>query len=239
MDYMLKKGPKVNIVVGHDDNRYIGLENASVKLLAHFSPTAQKKLVEEQRKILAIPNGSKKVIICIYKYMQAGEHDVAGQESFEALQPSTLTTIYQHCEFLEYESLKKRIYNRLKGRFYKALPTVQEIEFYQTSIPELYEHLLHCLLDEMVNPWTRDYGPYSRLAETNKAFGEALDDAMDGFLISRVKASEAYYQNTKNRHTVWAVKYIKAVLAGTARPKRPVRKPVNKAGQTGNVAPVS
>jgi hypothetical protein len=170
--------------------------------------------------------------------MQAGERDVVGLDAFETLSSSILTVIYQHCDFLEYESPKRRVYSRLKGKFYNVLPTVQEIEFYQTSIPELYEHLLHCLFEEMVNPWTRNYEPYSRLAETNAAFGKALGDAMDKFFISRVKTSEAYYQNTTNQYTVWAIKYIEAVVAGTVRPKRPVPKPVNKARQTGSVAPV-
>jgi hypothetical protein len=186
---------------------------------------------------LTIPNGSKKAILWIYKYMQAGECDIVGLDAFGTLSSSILTVIYQHCDFLEYESLKRRVYSRLKGKFYNVLPTVQEIEFYQTSIPELYEHLLHCLFEEMVNPWTRNYEPYSRLAETNAAFGKALGDAMDNFFISRVKTSEAYYQNTTNQYTVWAIKYIEAVVAGTVRPKRPVPKPVNKARQTGSVAP--
>ncbi|KAG9190806.1 hypothetical protein G6011_08894 [Alternaria panax] len=229
----LKKGPKVNIVVGLDDNRYIGLESASVKLLAHFSPTAQKKLVNEQGTILTIPNGSKKAILWVYKYMQAGEHDPVGLETFSALDSNTLAVLYQHCHFLEYKSLKRRIYSRLKGKLYKVLPTVHEMELYQTLIPKLYEHALHDLIIEMVNPWTRNYGPYSRLAETNVAFGKALGDAMDKYLVSHVKASETHYRNTTDPVTIWAIKYIEAVRTKTVRPK----KPVEKTKQVENVAP--
>jgi hypothetical protein len=208
-----------------------------VKLLAYFSPIAQKKLVDERDTILTIPNGSKKATLWVYKYMQAGEHDPVGLDTFEALDSNTLIVIYQHCDFLGYEPLKKRIYSRLKGKFYNALPTVDEIELYQTSIPKLYEYALHCLSGEMVNPWTRNYGPYSRLAETNEAFGKTLGDAMDKFFTSRVKASETYYQETTNRDVIWATKYIDAVLAGTVRPKKPFPRPMSKAKQMRNVAP--
>ena len=104
--------------------------------------------------------------------------------------------------FWEYDALKKRIYSRLKGKIYNALLTIEEIKLYQTSSPGLYEYALHCLLDEIVNPWTHNYGPYSRLAETNEAFGKALGDAMDRFFTSRVKASEVYYQKTTNRDVI-------------------------------------
>jgi hypothetical protein len=77
----LKKGPRANIIVGPDGNRYIGLESASVKLLAHFSQTAQKKLVDERGAVLCIPNGNKKAILWIYKYMQFGEQDPQGLDT--------------------------------------------------------------------------------------------------------------------------------------------------------------
>lgn len=43
----LKNGPKANVVIGPDGDRFIGIEGASIKLLAHFSPYAKKKLFDE------------------------------------------------------------------------------------------------------------------------------------------------------------------------------------------------
>jgi hypothetical protein len=70
-------------VVGPDGNRYIGLEGASVNLLAHFSPTAQKMLIEERGTVLTIPNGNKQAIRWVYKYLWGGEKDPQGLDAFE------------------------------------------------------------------------------------------------------------------------------------------------------------
>ena len=70
-------------MVGPHGNRYIGLEGASVNLLAHFSPTSQKMLVEERGTVLTIPNGNKQAICWVYKYLQNGEKDPQGLDAFE------------------------------------------------------------------------------------------------------------------------------------------------------------
>jgi hypothetical protein len=69
-------------VIGPAEFRYIGLECASIKLLAHSSPTAQKKFIDERGSVLTIPDDSKKSILWI-KYMQAGEKDHAGLATFD------------------------------------------------------------------------------------------------------------------------------------------------------------
>jgi hypothetical protein len=54
-----------------------------VKLLAEFSKTAQKKLVEEHGTVLSIPKGNKQAILWIYKHMQNNEQDPQGLKTFE------------------------------------------------------------------------------------------------------------------------------------------------------------
>jgi hypothetical protein len=186
---------------------------------------------------LTIPEGSKKAILWVYKYMQAGEHDPVGMDTFQSLDSGTLTVIYRHCDFLEYEPLKKRIYGRLKGKFYQSLPTVDEIQLYQTSIPGLYDYAIHRLSGEMANPRTCSYDSYLQLAKTNEAFGKALDDSINKVIATRVKVSEEYYRTTKNRHVIWAIDYVESVRAG----RKPYTKSNNmsswKPQQKGNVAP--
>ncbi|CAG5182488.1 uncharacterized protein ALTATR162_LOCUS10185 [Alternaria atra] len=91
------------------------------------------KLIAQRGTVLTISNSSKKAMLWVYKYMQASEHDSVGIH----LRGARIQRfdIYQHCGFLECDSLKKRIFSRLKSEFYNALPIVDEIELYQTSIP--------------------------------------------------------------------------------------------------------
>jgi hypothetical protein len=58
----LKNGPKTNVMIGPDGDRFIGIEGASITLMAHFSPYATKKLLDERASNLCIPNGYKKTI---------------------------------------------------------------------------------------------------------------------------------------------------------------------------------
>ncbi|KAI4641115.1 hypothetical protein J4E93_007993 [Alternaria ventricosa] len=227
-----RKGPKANIVIGPDNNRYIGLESASVNLLAHFSPVARKKLIEERATVLTIPNGSKDAIRWIYKYIQAGERDPIDTSTFEALNSDALIVMYKHCEFLEYDSLKKRIFGRLKSKFYHTLPTVDEIKQYQNAIPALYDCAIRCIVDEMAKPWTCSYEPYLELADTNEAFGKALDGALQKYIASRVKVSEEYYRDTKDRRVIWAIKYVEDIRAG----RRPYTKFSDRSQQKGKAA---
>jgi hypothetical protein len=121
-------GPKVNVVIGPDGDRFISLEGASINLLAHFSPHAKKKLLDEGATNLCIPNGSQQPIRWICKYMQAGEIDALNQEKFESLSFDSLVSLYTHSAFLGYQSLMDRTIGRLKSKYYDSLPTIDGIK---------------------------------------------------------------------------------------------------------------
>ncbi|RMZ66461.1 hypothetical protein GMOD_00001797 [Pyrenophora seminiperda CCB06] len=210
----LKKGRKASIMVGPDGNRFIALEGVSVNLLAYFSVTAHKKLVEERATVMMIPNGSKKAVSWIYRFMQAGERDIEGLETFESLNSDLLILLYQHCAFLQYGPLMERILQRLKGKFIESLPTIQEIELYQTAIPPLYQHVIDIIASEMVNPWTCDFTAYQDLAETNKTYGKDLDEAIKKLLTAGIKRGKRYYKRTKDPKVIWSMKYMDRVLGG-------------------------
>ena len=164
--------------------------------------------------VLTIPDGSKNAIRWIYKYMQAGERDPSDMPTFEALNSDALIDVYKHCDLLKYDSLRKRIFNRLKSKFYHTLPTIDEIKLYQDSIPALYDCAIRCIVDETARPWTCDYEPYQELANTNEAFSKTLDDALQKYIASHVKVSEDYYRTTKDRRVIWAINYIEDIRAG-------------------------
>jgi hypothetical protein len=175
---------------------------------------AKKKLIEEHSAVFTIPDDSKDAVRWIYKYMQAGERVPEGLETFASLHSGILVVMYTHCKFLGYDSLEKRIFNHLRAKYYQSLPTVEEIERYQTSIPMLYDYSIRLLVNEMARPWTCTYDSYLQLSKTNEAFGKALDDALQKEIASRVKFSEAYYRNTTNRHVIGAIKYVENVPTG-------------------------
>lgn len=204
----LKKGPKANILIGPNGDRFIGLEGASVNLLAHFSPYAQKKLIEERGTVLHIPNGCKNAIVWIYRYMQAGEADPEHLESFADLTFDRLALLYQHCAVLEYESLMMRTIGRLKGKFHDSLPSVDEIKLFASRVPPLFAFSVELLTREMVNPWMCNYLPYLEYAESDQAFGKALDQGIQDTLASRIKNGEEYYQRTANRQVLWSKEYL-------------------------------
>ncbi|EFQ94956.1 hypothetical protein PTT_07202 [Pyrenophora teres f. teres 0-1] len=217
----LKTGRKANIMIGPKGNRYIALEGVSADLLAHFSGTAHKKLIEEKGTVLTIPNGSKKAVLWIYKYMQAGQRDPQGLETFESLNSDVLVLLYKHCVSLEYALLQHRIYHRLKGSLIESLPTIQEVEQYQTAIPLLYQYAVQIIAVEMINPWTCDYTAYQELTETNEAYGKDLDEAIQKLLTTAIKRGKEYYACTKNPEVIWSKKYKDAVSAGKKPPKEP------------------
>jgi hypothetical protein len=130
------------------------------------------------------------------------------------LDTDTLIFIYQHCASLNYQSLVRRVRGRLRRKFYEALPIIEEIKFYQSSIPALYEFAIRCLSNEMVNPWAHTYVYYYVLAESNALFGYDLGKAMRELLDARIKRAEEHYRITKDRQVRWAIKYIDSVLAG-------------------------
>jgi hypothetical protein len=207
----LKNGPRVNVIIGPDGDRFIGIEGASINLMAHFSPYAKKTLLDERASTLSILNGSKQTIQWIYKYMRAGDIDAHGQEKFESLSVDSLVLLYTHSAFLEYMSLMDRAFGRLKGQYYDSLPTVDEIKTFQVCVPPLYEHAINILADEIMYPWACSYSAYSELAMSDQAFSDKLDQTIKDLLARRVEASEKYYATTKNRQVIWAKQYYKTV----------------------------
>jgi hypothetical protein len=50
------------------------------------------KLIAQRSTVLTIPNGSKKAILWVYKYLQTSEHNLVGMDTFEALESNALTS---------------------------------------------------------------------------------------------------------------------------------------------------
>ena len=203
----LKKGPKANVLIGPDGDRFIGLEGASVSLLAHFSSYAKQKLIVERAATLCIPNGSKKPITWIYKYMRAGEKDAEDQETFETLAFDNLVLLYTHSAFLQYQHLMDRIVGRLKGKYYDALPSVDDLKTFSAFVPPLYDYAINVLAHEMVNPWTCNYSSYVELANADQTFSDALGAAIQKLLVHRIKVGTEYYERTANRQVAWSTQY--------------------------------
>jgi hypothetical protein len=205
----LKKGSKANVIIGPNGDRYIGIEGASINLLAYFSPHAKKKLQDEGATNLWIPDGSKASIRWIYKYMQAGEADVKDQEKFESLSFDKLVSVYAHCAVLEYQPLMDRAFGRLKGKIYTSLPSVHEIKALEAFVAPLYDTAITILAHEMTHPWACDYSAYSELAMADQTFGNKLEEAIKNLLAHRVKAGKNYYDSAKNRQVHWSKQYYK------------------------------
>jgi hypothetical protein len=135
-------------------------------------------------------------------------------EISQALNSKELLIIYQHCEFLDYQSLMNRCCGRLLGKSYEALPTVEEITVYQTSIPTLYENAIRYLSTQMVRPWACSYAHYYALAASNAVFKKDLGKAIRELLDTRIKSGEHYYRTTKDPQVRWAIEYNDRVRAG-------------------------
>jgi hypothetical protein len=167
--------------------------------------------------------------------MQAGNKDPIGLEAFEELDINALVLIYQHSNFLSFDSLQKRTYNKLKSKLYHSPPTVDDIKLLQTAIPTLYDFVVYRIARDMVNPWTRSYTAYMELASTNKAFEISINNAIQKLLIARVEASEKYYGQTKNYNVLWAIHYIDRVIAGNVLRKKSIRQLASKSLSDSNV----
>ncbi|KAH5089878.1 hypothetical protein HBH71_155850 [Parastagonospora nodorum] len=203
----LKKGPKASIIVGPDDDHFIGLEGVSISLISHFSPYAKKKLIEERTGKLCIPNGSKLPVRWIYKYMQAGEKDPDDEDTFEQLPFDSLVLLYTHSAFLQYEPLLDRIVGRLKGKYHSALPTIEEITTFSAFIPPLLDYSARVLAHEMANPWACNYSAYLEYAKVDDAFEDALDKAMKDLLAHRIQNGKHYYATITNLGVRWSQNY--------------------------------
>ncbi|KAF2125899.1 hypothetical protein P153DRAFT_408813 [Dothidotthia symphoricarpi CBS 119687] len=201
----LKKGSKVNIMVGADNDRFIGLEGASVNLLAHYSPYAKQKILKDHASALVIPNGSKTSIVWIYKYMFAGENDSQGLKPFSQLSVDELTSLHHHCAFLEYQPLMNRIVGRLKSIFCAILPSVEDFRIFEVAIPDLYTQVIDVLAYEMVSPGASNCTSYMSYATVDKSFGDALVQTMQKVLAQRKP------QFNPNRYVRWANDYGKGL----------------------------
>jgi hypothetical protein len=207
----LKKGPKANIVIGRDGDRFIGLEGASVNLLAHHSPYAKKKLLDEGATVLCIPDGPKQPIQWIYKYMQGAETDAQKQVAYESLSFDNLVSVYTHSAVLEYQSLKDRVAGHLKDKYNITLPTVKEMQTLQTSVRPVYEHVINILAHELANPWACNYTAYMDLTTTNEEFCENLEKAMKNLIDHRVSVGKKYYATTRDRQVLRSMRYYENV----------------------------
>jgi hypothetical protein len=200
--HRLKKGPRANVLVGLEGDYFIGLEGVSVNLLAYYSPYAKQKLVDERAKAFVVPNGYKEPMVWIYKYMQAGEKDPQGLQTFESLSFDDLAMLHRHAARLQYGDLMGRIVGRMKGKFKDELPSVRELKTFKDAIPPLYEYAITVLADEMSDPWTANYTSYLTYAKEDTAFGDALGLAMKTLIAARVKRSEEYYTRFANKRGI-------------------------------------
>lgn len=181
----LKKGLKVNILVGADGDRHIGIEGAWVALITHFSQYAKEQLLKDKSSVLVIPNGCKDPVVWIYRYMFAGENNPQGLKTFQELSLEDLILIYRHCSFLEYQTLMDRIIGRLKGMYCKVLPSVEDIKVFTTLIPALYTQVIDILAYEMITPRAFNCASYLAFASEDTSFGEALAQMMQNILAQR------------------------------------------------------
>jgi hypothetical protein len=219
----LKKGPTATILIGSDGDRYVGLEGGSVSLLAHFSPLAKKKLVDERGTHLVIPNGSKQPLTWIYKYMRAGEKVADDQPKFETLSVDQLVLLYTHSAFLEYQHLMDRVVGRVKAKYHASLPSVEELQTFAAFVPPLFDYAIGVLAHELINPWACNYSAYHEYATNDQAFADALDSVIEKLLAHRGKEGERYYDTTSNR----AVAYSKAFYKNVGKNLPTTAKQVN------------
>jgi hypothetical protein len=242
----LKKGPRANILVGLEGDYFIGLAGVSSNLLAYHSPYAKQKLVDERATTLCIPNGYKKLMVWMYKYMQAGEKDPQGLQTFESLSFDDLSMLHKHASLLQYRDLMGRVVGRMKGEYKDRLPSVEELKVFKDAIPPLYEYAITVLADEMANLWACNYNAYLQYANEDSAFGEALGLAMKTLIAARVKRSEAYYTRFADRRDIaLSTEYYEQcskaqeTAAASKATTKPAAKRTGTTGRTSKVHPAT
>lgn len=201
-------------MIGPEGDRFIGIEGASIDILAHFSPYAKKKLVDERASSLSIPNGSKQPLAWIYKYMRSGEAGAAGEDAFETLTFDNLVLLYTHSAFLQYQALMDKVVARLKGKYHTSLPSIDDLKTFAAFVPLMFEYAVGVLAHEMVNPWACNYTAYTQLADDNQEISDALGAAMEKLIAHRVEVGEEYYARTLNRQVAWSKEYLANVGKG-------------------------
>jgi len=160
-------------------------------------------------------------MVWIYKYMQAGEKDPEGLQTFESLSFDDLAMLHRHAARLQYADLMSRIVGSMQGKFQTDLPSVEELKVFKDDIPALYEYAITVLVDEMSNPWAANYTSYMAYAKENTAFGDALGLTMKTLIAARVQRSVEYYTRYANKRdialsTAYYARRAKARASGEA-----------------------
>ncbi|KAF2259251.1 hypothetical protein CC78DRAFT_592515 [Lojkania enalia] len=227
----LKSGATTCIFVGPKGDQFIGVEGAYVKVLAHFSGLAKQKLVVEHGSRLSIPDGSKSVVVWIYKYMLAGEKDPKGLQRFKDLTIQDLVKLYSHCAVMEYSSLHEKASKRLEYKLCTVVPDVQSIRNISAFIPSLTDAAAGAIARLIVRPLAMNYTPYIQHAEHDNVFGAKFDALIQELLEERVAASERYYfQTLPNRGVQESSQYYRSL---TPPPPPLLLKGINKVASTG------
>ncbi|KAF2713029.1 hypothetical protein K504DRAFT_530099 [Pleomassaria siparia CBS 279.74] len=217
----LKTGRKTHLFVGPSGEQYVGVEDAYVKVLAHYSNYAKKKLLDDRASGLVIIDGAKITIKWIYKYMLAGETDPDDQTKFEDLNIAELVIIYSHCVVLEYPGLMDRILLRLREKLFNALPDVSTIKNINTFAPVMNDMVAHAVGRVMVQPLIFAYGPYEKHVAEDQDFATLVGSAVDKILEQRIQAGIRYYnQPQPNRHVDWSNRYYLRKTAQAATETR-------------------
>jgi hypothetical protein len=176
-------------------------------VLAHYSPYAKQKLVDERAAILCITNGTKEPMRWIYNYMQTEESDPVGLATFESLTFESLVLLYTHAAFLQYDSLMARVVGRLKGKYHDSLPPVNDIKTFSVFVPPLFDYTVGILAHEMANPWACNYTAYTEYAALDETFRVKLEETVQDLIAHRVEVGIQYYQRASNRHVQWSQQY--------------------------------
>ncbi|KAH7136089.1 hypothetical protein B0J11DRAFT_565324 [Dendryphion nanum] len=189
----LKKGRRVNIYVSADENNFIGIEGAWVKLLCHYSGYAKEKLIGGKDDGLLVQGASKNVMQWIYRYMLAGEKDPEGEKPFEALDIAHLVHLYSHASVIQFQSLMDRVHGRLNRLIREGLdiPDAQTVRNMTMFLPALIEPVIYLIVNEFLQPfegpdWLQPY-------YTIDDIGPLLDSTIEAELKRLIDRSIWFY----------------------------------------------
>ncbi|KAF2805019.1 uncharacterized protein BDZ99DRAFT_501914 [Mytilinidion resinicola] len=185
----LKTGRKVSVVVGDPGNQYIAIEAAYVKVLSHYSHYLKQALASDHSSRLFIPCGDKNVLLFIYRWMLAGEQNSNAKNAlkFEDLRLPDLITLYYHCVFLEYHSLREKTCARLEWKLKSVIPTIEQLSVILAYTPAVAESAVQAIARLFFRPVCYDFSAYLALASKDPEFGKALDVAIAQLKFSLVR----------------------------------------------------
>ncbi|KAF2275519.1 uncharacterized protein EI97DRAFT_77440 [Westerdykella ornata] len=204
----LKTGPRVNILVGPQDDQYIAVEGAYANVLSHYSELAKRTLSGYGVTRLWIPNASKSMISWIYRYMLAGEKDPPDAK-FEQHDLASLVSLWCHAKALDYKELTEKTFKRLRhvistvGVF--DVGVVQQV---LSTISELRGAIVDAVVYDLTN-WVGacDYGYVHQIYHL-EGMTALIDAAMEKELRRLVERSEWYYgQPHIKRQIEWMVRH--------------------------------